>query len=893
MTELDASAHQPPTTVSVTIDGNIFQANPGELIIEAAERAGVFIPRFCYHPRMESVGVCRMCLVEVSGPRGFSLQPSCYLKVAEGQEVITNSPKARKAQEGVLELLLVNHPLDCPVCDKGGECPLQDQAMAHGPGETRFIEQKRHWPKPIDIGPLVALDRERCIQCARCTRFASEVAGEALIDFAFRGSDMEVAPFALEPFSSYFAGNTVQICPVGALTANPYRFKSRPWDLEQVESTCEGCAVGCRTVAQSSAGALVRYLGVDVDGVNRSWLCDKGRYGFEAVHATSRLNLPWLKRGEEQEESTWHDAMMAASDAVTAALRDHGPTAIAFIGGARLSNEDAFAFAKLAKSVIGTDNVDAQLGDGLPAELVLGLPRATINETANAKVVIVLNQNLREELPVLFLRLRRSVVDKTTKVIDCSPVATSLSKYATIVRYVPGDLARVAALIGGESNLDALGLDQVQIDSAKMTLSSAGLGDGGDGLVVVCGRGDLGESAAVVASAAATLHRLYPKARFLSALRRANVHGALDMGLAPGILPGRVTLEEASENLLKIWGSVPTARGTDAIGTLEAASQGKIKVLFTLGADVLGDVPDRDLAKRAFAEITTVIAIATHHDQTTAAATVVLPVAGEGERTGTVTNIEGRVAPTTQKIVPPGVSWPAWMVASEIARLIGSDLGFADLFAISEEIAGLAPAYHGVNIGLANSAARREGVVVPVGPVAIRFRSPLLDPIATPGISSVEEQGAPIRLGKTASATLGGDAGQESSGGLQHLVRTLGAAPLVVAPKADAYTYRLSVRRTLYDQGTLVQSSYSLAPLHAPFGLRVHPQELARLGVNDGEELTIRTSRLAHRVNVIADADLARQVVVLGARADAVGTVGAFDLIDAQDLVVDVRLESI
>src|SRR5665213_3652101 len=195
MTELDMSTQETPATISVTVDGSEIEARPGELIIDAAERAGIFIPRFCYHPRMEPVGVCRMCLVEVSGPRGFSLQPSCYLRVAEGQEVITNSPKARKAQEGVLEFLLVNHPLDCPVCDKGGECPLQDQAMAHGPGETRFIERKRHWAKPIDIGPLVALDRERCIQCARCTRFAEEIAGDALIDFAFRGDHIEVATF--------------------------------------------------------------------------------------------------------------------------------------------------------------------------------------------------------------------------------------------------------------------------------------------------------------------------------------------------------------------------------------------------------------------------------------------------------------------------------------------------------------------------------------------------------------------------------------------------------------------------------------------------------------------------------------------------------------------------
>src|ERR1700691_3376456 len=259
--------------IKVTIDGTEVQAHKGELIITAAERAGVFIPRFCYHPRMEPVGMCRMCLVEVSSPRGFTLQPSCYLRVAEGQEIRTTSEPARKAQEGVLEFLLVNHPLDCPVCDKGGECPLQDQSVSHGPGESRFVEEKRHWAKPIEIGPLVLLDRERCIQCARCTRFSEEVAGEPMINLAFRADAVEVATFPDSPFTSRFAGNTIQICPVGALTSPAYRFRSRPWDLEQVETTCTTCSVGCRIVAQSSAGRLVRHLGVDSDPVNQSWLC--------------------------------------------------------------------------------------------------------------------------------------------------------------------------------------------------------------------------------------------------------------------------------------------------------------------------------------------------------------------------------------------------------------------------------------------------------------------------------------------------------------------------------------------------------------------------------------------------------------------------------------------
>ena len=232
--------------MAVTIDGQAIVARKGELIIEAAERHGIYIPRFCYHPRMESVGMCRMCIVEVDTGRGPALQPSCMLECTPDMKVDTTSPVTKKAQDGMLEFLLINHPLDCPVCDKGGECPLQDQTMAYGPGESRFVEEKRHKEKPIPVSDLVLLDRERCILCDRCTRFAKDVAGDPLIHFINRGNETEVNTFPDEPFSSYFSGNTVQICPVGALTASSYRFRARPWDLEAVESTCQGCSVGCR-----------------------------------------------------------------------------------------------------------------------------------------------------------------------------------------------------------------------------------------------------------------------------------------------------------------------------------------------------------------------------------------------------------------------------------------------------------------------------------------------------------------------------------------------------------------------------------------------------------------------------------------------------------------------
>ncbi|MFN7150766.1 MAG: 2Fe-2S iron-sulfur cluster-binding protein, partial [Microthrixaceae bacterium] len=322
--------------VTITVDGREVTAQNGELLIDACERNDAYIPRFCYHPRMNPVGMCRMCLVEVDTGRGPALQPSCMIPVADGMVVDTTNDKVAKAQDGILEFLLANHPLDCPVCDKGGECPLQDQTMAYGPGESRWVEEKRHYEKPIAISETVYLDRERCILCDRCTRFADEVAGDPLIHFIDRGSNTEVATFPDEPFASYFSGNTVQICPVGALTAKPYRFRARPWDLDEVESTCTDCAVGCRITVQSSRNKVLRYQGVDSDPVNWSWLCDKGRFGFEAVNSDGRLGEPHLRGSDGTlAPARWSDAMNAA----TAALSAADPSSIAVLGGARLTNE--------------------------------------------------------------------------------------------------------------------------------------------------------------------------------------------------------------------------------------------------------------------------------------------------------------------------------------------------------------------------------------------------------------------------------------------------------------------------------------------------------------------------------------------------------------------------
>ena len=406
--------------VNLTVNGETVEAEKGELVIAAAERAGTYIPHFCYHPRMASVGMCRMCIVDIDSGRGPALQPACMIEVAPDMVVDTHSEATQKAQDGVLEFLLINHPLDCPVCDKGGECPLQDQTMAYGPGESRFVEEKRHYAKPIPVNDIVLLDRERCILCDRCTRFAKDVAGDPLISFIGRGASTQVNTFPDHPFSSYFSGNTVQICPVGALTAGPFRFRARPWDMAQAESTCTTCAVGCRVAIQTSRDDVLRYSGVDVDPVNWGWLCDKGRFDFSVVNHPDRLGEPLVRTpgGSGLTTTRWSEALTRAADALEAAPADR----IGVIGGARLTNEAAYAWAKLAKGVLGTDNVDAQLGDGLPADLVLGLPKATIDEAcAPGTTVVLLGPDIKEELGVLYLRLRHAAVEDGVRIVEIAP----------------------------------------------------------------------------------------------------------------------------------------------------------------------------------------------------------------------------------------------------------------------------------------------------------------------------------------------------------------------------------------------------------------------------------------------------------------------------------------
>lgn len=655
---------EPEPGVEITVDGRAHRAKPGQLVIDACGDAGAYVPHFCYHPRMTPVGMCRQCLVEVEGPRGPMMVVSCMTPVADGQVVRTATPGVKRAQEGVLELLLANHPLDCPVCDKGGECPLQDQAFSHGPGESRYVEQKRHYEKPIPISDLVYLDRERCILCDRCTRFADEVAGDKLIHFISRGNDTQVMTFPDEPFASYFSGNTVQICPVGALTAKPYRFKARPWDLDQLESTCTTCSVGCRVVIQSSRDELLRYQGVDSEPVNHGWLCDRGRFGFEATNSTERLTTPLLASADGFDEISWNGAISVAAQMINDAMSAGGSGSIAVLGGARGTNESAFAWARLCDEV-GIWRRDAQLDDGLDPVL-LDLERATISEAATASTIILLGPDLKEELPVAYLRLRDAAEKRRSRILEFAPMDTGLTPYAwRSVRVEPGSAADVVASTLAEAEVaEQLGRGPV---------------------VVVAGRGNLAESSDHALAGLAAVLAAVPDAKVLPALRRGNVVGALQLGLRP-------------------------TDGDSARAMLNDAANGSIELLVLVGADPLSDHPDADLARRALAGARRVLSIDTLLSPSSQRADLVLAAAAYGEQAGTTTNLEGRVSSLAAKVTVTGTARPDWMIAADLAIELGHDLGVSSVEELTDAIAGRVEGF--ASITAAAVAADRDGLLI-------------------------------------------------------------------------------------------------------------------------------------------------------------------------------------
>lgn len=672
-------------TVTLTIDGIEVTAPKGELVIRTAERLGIDIPRFCDHPLLAPAGACRQCLVDVEGQR--KPVASCTQTVADGMVVRTQltSEVARKAQEGVMELLLINHPLDCPMCDKGGECPLQNQAMQVGRPESRFHEHKREYEKPINISAQVLLDRERCVLCQRCTRFSEEIAGDKFIDLmerssaeqinvysdSFFGDDGDNAPEV--PFNSYYSGNTIQICPVGALTSEQYRFRARPFDLVSSPSKCEHCASGCDMRTDHRRGKVLRRLAGNDPQVNEEWNCDKGRWGFRYATAFDRLTTPLVRDAKtgELREASWTEALTVAAEGLRAA-RD-GAYGVGVLTGGRLTVEDAYAYAKFTRIVLNSNDIDFRARPlsaeeaGFLASSVVGEQQVTYSDLEQAKHVVLVGFEPEEESPIVLLRLRKAAAKGKLKVTSVAPFLTRGAEKAgaTLAECVPGQEPAVL------SNLEG-------VDPSTVVLV-------GERLATV--RGGYSAAAALAARTGAKLAWVP---------RRAGDRGAVDAGCLPNLLPGGRPVAEpaARAELSAAWGVVagviPSAAGRDTDAILAAAAAGKLGALVVAGVDP-SDLADPKAADEALDKVGFLVSLELRMSAVSRRANVVFPVAAAAEKAGSYVNWEGRLRTYEQALDTPnaGAVLTDARVLDALAARLGVTLGTGDVLAVRRELGSL------------------------------------------------------------------------------------------------------------------------------------------------------------------------------------------------------------
>ncbi|UUO00923.1 NADH-quinone oxidoreductase subunit G [Mycolicibacterium novocastrense] len=664
----DTGADTGVEMVQLSIDGVDVSVPKGTLVIRAAELIGIQIPRFCDHPLLDPVGACRQCLVEVEGQR--KPMASCTTTCTPDMVVRTQytSAEADKAQQGIMEFLLINHPLDCPVCDKGGECPLQNQAMSNGRAETRFEDVKRTFPKPINISSQVLLDRERCVLCARCTRFSEQIAGDPFIDLLERGALQQVGIATGEPFESYFSGNTVQICPVGALTGAAYRFRARPFDLVSSPSVCEHCASGCAQRTDHRRGKVMRRLAGDEPQVNEEWNCDKGRWAFTYTTQGDRITTPLIRDEDGKlRPASWSEALVVAGNGLAGAAGSAG----VLVGG-RMTVEDAYAYSKFARIVLDTNDIDfrarshsAEEAEFLAAR-VAGQPMTvTYADLENAPAVLLAGFEPEEESPIVFLRLRKAVRKNGLQVVSVAPFA---SRALTKLR---GRL--VTAAPGGEAGtLDGL------VDDPQLRLPGA--------IIMV------GERLATSPGALSAASRLAEAtgARLSWVPRRAGERGAAEAGALPNLLPGGRPIADSAavEQTAAAWhvSALPTVPGRDTTAILEAARSGELGALLVGGVEV-DDLPDPEAALAAIESTSFVVSLELRESAVTAVADVVFPIAPVVEKAGSFLNWEGRLRPFQPSLKTNAI--PDLRVLNFLADEIGVALNLPTAAAAGDEMSRL------------------------------------------------------------------------------------------------------------------------------------------------------------------------------------------------------------
>jgi len=607
----ELSTEQAVEMITCVIDGFEVTVPKGTLVIRAAEKLGIQIPRFCDHPLLAPAGACRQCLVdiEINGRAFPKPQASCTIPVETGMIVKTQltSPVADKAQKGIMELLLINHPLDCPVCDKGGECPLQNQAMSNGRGESRFEGVKRTFEKPVAISSQVLLDRERCVLCARCTRFSEQIAGDPFITLNERGALQQVGIYEDEPFDSYYSGNTVQICPVGALTGTSYRFRARPFDLVSTDSACEHCASGCAMRTDVRRGKTLRRLAGEDASVNEEWNCDKGRWAFKYEVAKNRITTPLIRDANGQlQEASWPEALAAAA----AGLKD--ARAGVLVGG-RATVEDAYGYSKFARVTLGTNNIDfrSRLHTGEELDFLSAVStNATYKDIDNADHVVLINFEPEDESPIVFLRIYKQVHKRAIKVTAIASLASRGSEKlnANLIKTVPGnEVAAINSIIG-------------------LT---------GKSVVLV------GERAAETQGALSAVAKLVKEsgAKLGWVPRRSGERGAIAAGAMPNSLPGNRLVNDAAARV-----DIATAWAVDSLPTAKGLNTEEI-INSDLQAVVVGGVDPMDISPDAKLKLSKkfIVSLEIRQSDITEIASVVLPVAAVVEKSGSFMDWQGKV----------------------------------------------------------------------------------------------------------------------------------------------------------------------------------------------------------------------------------------------------------
>ena len=649
--------------VNITVNDQPLQVPKGELIVESVKRLGLEIPIFCYHPRMKPVGMCRMCLVEVGtkGPDGSvrmmpKPQAGCTLPASEGLVIVTDTDKIHADRKGVLEFLLINHPLDCPICDRGGECPLQNNTLFYGPSTSRYIELKRHAPKHYPLSDYVTLDLERCIQCGRCVRFTEEISGDASLALRFRGANTQPGTFELRNFDSKFSGNVIEICPVGALTNTTYRFRARPWDLQTSPGLCLECGNGCNVHVDTRAGGVVRVNGRTNEAVNEEWTCDRGKFGHGYVGSEKRLTQVLVRSEDALRPAAWGDAYSAMLGAFK------GGSVAALVGG-RPSNEDLYLLRRLVRDELGSPHLDHRFE--------VHAPRVQPDHAAYpiaayeaAKDVLVFGTSLADEEPILFLRLRKAWLLHGTRIVVANDRDTDVDSFAhTILRYRPGTASILAEGLAGRATPEATAeRTGVSLDALKeaMDVLMGGL--------VVATRG---------------LFEQPDGERALDALRALG---------GPVSLYGRNATDEAAA-LLDV---LPGEGGKNTREILEACAGGSVSALWLVGVDPFKACADRALVERALENVEFLVVQDVIETEATAYASVVLPVATPQETDGSYTNVERRVQRFLAAINPKGDAKPSWRVFSELSlRLQGGQPLFAPRDVLAR-IAQETPAFRGV-----------------------------------------------------------------------------------------------------------------------------------------------------------------------------------------------------